>query len=503
MHWRPYKLLPLLCFVATIAHSARVEATTAKRKTELSGEAALQDFRVMQTILAQAHATAFAQIPKAPLPDLFAREKQVAIRDFISRVLRYYRGIQVDHTGLGFSPELIESLELKTAFFPFPLKFFRGRAYFDCAYREIPFGAELVAINNRPLPAILKRFAEITSIENDRGDSDDYRLSESFSLLYYIAEGPASRWELRLNAQNQTTEVIIDTTSSGSAAFVPRKSTELPYRTKPIYVMFNPQIRAAYLAINTFMPAGKDLDSIENWSEALFNFHREAARQNAENLVIDLRANRGGVMLFSAAAAAWFVEKRVEDKSRSRARVRMLPYREAVHAINSIAANETMLRETEQHLQSDFADKMLEGYFETRNLAARYLTLSPIPQAHRFRKIYILLSRATYSAAVNFARLVKIGNAKVVLVGEETGSPGDGHSAEIIVTYRLPNTGLLFEIPLVQVEFNPTAPGQEKGRGLKPDIISEDTVADFLSGRDVQLDLVSELMAQQQSNAEK
>lgn len=457
----------------------------------------------MQAIFAQAHATAFAQIPKTPLPDLFADKKHIAIRDFIARVLRYYRDLQVDHTGLGFSPELIESLNLKTALFPFPLKFFQGRAYFDCAYRDIPFGAELVAINGRTLPELLQHFAAITQIANPSGASDDYRLSENFSFLYYIAKGPSSRWELRLSNKGQTAEFIVDTSDGSGVAFVPRKSAELPYRTKPIYVMFNPQLRAAYLAINTFMPAGKDLDSIESWNEALFHFHREAAQQNAENLVIDLRANRGGVMLFSAAAAAWFVEQRVEDKSRSRARVRMLPYHEAVHAINSIAATETMLRETEQHLQTDFSDKMLHGYFDTRHPKARYLTLSPIPQAHRFRKIYILLSRATYSAAVNFARLVKLGNAKTVFVGEETGSPGDGHSAEIIVTYRLPNTGLLFEIPLVQVEFNPTTPGQEKGRGLKPDIASADTVFDFLSGRDTELDLVSELMAQQVTEKEK
>ena len=104
------------------------------------------------------------------------------------------------------------------------------------------------------------------------------------------------------------------------------------------------------------------------------------------------------------------------------------------------------------------------------------------------------MSRATYSAAVNFARLVKLGNANTIIVGEETGSPGDGHSAEILITYRLPHSGLLFEIPLVQVQFNPLLPGQEKSRGIKPDTVSIETPADFLSGRDAQLELVSEWM---------
>ncbi len=488
----------LLISFVTLLPGLKAETTVAgtadKHRGVLEIEAARQDFQIMQSIFSQAHATAFAQIPKPPLPDLFADKKNVTIRDFVTRVLAYYRGIRVDHTGLGFSPELIESLGLKTALFPFPLKFFRGRAYLDCAYQQIPFGAELVRINGQELREIFKRFNTVTSVLNDRGQSDDYRLGESFSFLYYMVEGPRSQWQLTLKVGESSREFTVDTGDGSGAAFVPRKSLEQPQYARPVYMMFNPQLKAAYLALNTFMPSGKDLDSIESWNNMLFTFHREAAERKAENLVIDLRVNRGGVMLFSAAAASWFVERRIDDKSKSRARSRVLPYREHIHAVNSMAVSEQIFLDTEKHLQTGFADKMSEGYFETRRSEARYLTLTPIEQAHRFQRIYILVSRATYSAAVNFARLVKLGHPQAVLVGEETGSPGDGHSAEILITYKLPNSGLLFEIPLVQVTFNPLVPKQEKGRGLMPDIVSVETPADFLAGRDAQLDAVSELM---------
>ncbi|HNM99039.1 MAG TPA: hypothetical protein PKG67_01250, partial [Turneriella sp.] len=154
---------------------AEVPVAAAKKSIgNLEAESARQDFRIMQSIFSQAHATAFAQIPKPPLPDLFKEKKIVSVRDFVTRILGYYRGIQVDHTGLGFSPELIESLGLKTALFPFPLKFFQGRAYFDCAYKEISFGAELLKINGQPLAEVFKRFNTFTSILNEQGKSDDY-----------------------------------------------------------------------------------------------------------------------------------------------------------------------------------------------------------------------------------------------------------------------------------------------------------------------------------------
>jgi C-terminal processing protease CtpA/Prc len=502
VRWRgkmPLKAASVLLFFSLIAllPGIKAEAPVAAGKARsglLEAESATQDFRIMQSIFSQAHATAFAQIPRPPLPNLFAGQKNVTIRDFLIRVLAYYRGIQVDHTGLGFSPELIESLGLKTALFPFPLKFFQGRAYFDCVYKEIPFGAELLKINGQSLPEIIQRFNAVTSVQNDRGDSDDYRLGESFSFLYYMVEGPRSDWRLTLKDGNANREVTVDTGDGSGVAFVPRKSMEQPNYAQPVYVRFNPQLKAAYLAINTFMPSGKELDSIESWNNMLFAFHREAAQRKVENLVIDLRVNRGGVMLFSAAAASWFIERRVDDKSRSRSRSRVLPYREHVHAVNSIAVSEPILLDTEKYLQTAFADKISEGYFETRKSEARYVTLNPVEQAHRFRRLFILVSRATYSAAVNFARLVKLGNAQTMLVGEETGSPGDGHSAEILITYKLPHSGLLFEIPLVQVLFNPLVPKQQKGRGLMPDIVSAETPADFVSGRDTQLEAVSAMM---------
>lgn len=486
---RALLFLSLLLFVqaAPPAHN---------RAAGISRDQAMRDFRAMQTIFAQAHATAFAQMPQGSVPDLFAGSKQVSIRDFVTRVLGYYRGIHVDHTGLGFSPDLVEDLGLKAALFPFPLRFFDGRAFFDCEYNNIGFGAELLQINGKSLADALAEMNAFVPLRNDAQQWDDHRLTESFSFLYFMAKGAVSKWTVGVKTGDQMRTVTVDTGDGSGAAFVPRKSAAEPSHAQPLYIMFNPQLKAAYLAINTFMPSGNQLDSIESWNNHLNMFHREADLKKSENLVIDLRANRGGVMLFSAAAATWFIEKPVEDKSRSSARSRLLPYPEFVQAINGMAATEPNLKGLEEHLQASFADKMTNGYFETRDATARYRSLKPIVQAHRFKKIFVLLSPATYSAAVNFARLIKLGNANVQLVGEETGSPGDGHSAEFIITYKLPESGLLFEIPLVRVKFDPTLPGQPQGRGLKPDISLRETAADFSSGRDGLLEAVSRMMTQ-------
>ena len=99
----------LFIIIIALLPGLKAETTAAKEGKQrgiLESDAAHEDFRIMQSIFSLAHATAFAQIPKPPLPDLFTGKKNVTIRDFVTRVLGYYRGIQVDHTGLGFSPEV-------------------------------------------------------------------------------------------------------------------------------------------------------------------------------------------------------------------------------------------------------------------------------------------------------------------------------------------------------------------------------------------------------------
>lgn len=97
-------------------------APAPNRRNGIAAALATADFKTMHTIFAQAHASAFKQVPAGESPDLFKDSGTVSIRDFVIRALRYYRDLKVDHTGLGFSPELINELGLRNALFPFPLK---------------------------------------------------------------------------------------------------------------------------------------------------------------------------------------------------------------------------------------------------------------------------------------------------------------------------------------------------------------------------------------------
>ena len=61
--------------------------------------------------------------------------------------------------------DLIDELNLKTALFPFPLRFFEGRAFFDCEFKGITFGSELTELNGKSLADAL---AELGNFDVDQ-----------------------------------------------------------------------------------------------------------------------------------------------------------------------------------------------------------------------------------------------------------------------------------------------------------------------------------------------
>jgi len=488
MVWRR---APLLALAFTI-----FAAPAPTRKNGIESAAAAADFRLMNAIFSQAHATAFKQIPKGDVPDIFKDAGRVSIRDFIARVLAYYRGIKVDHTQIGFSSELIEELGLGNTMFPFPLKFFDGNAHFDCEYHDIPFGSELTHINGRPMVEILRDINKVFGIQSVPGKWDDYRLEENFSFLYYIARGEEKEWSLSVRPPRAAAARVVNyrIREGGNAPRIQRASLSLSQYQQPLVTMYVPRAKSLYFAVNTFMPSMNQLDSFESWHNYLSLLHNEANARKPENLIIDLRQNKGGVMNFSAFAAQWFLENPLTDKSRNRIRTRMLPFREHIVGLNAENAEEMMLKRVEQHMQDFYSDKMQDGYFEVRNNDATKLELKPVRGAYKFRRIVVLMGPATYSAAVNFARLLKIGNPNVTLVGQETGSPGSGHAADILVTYRLPVTALLILVPLAQVDFFPLVNGQQQQRGLMPDIVVKDKADDFAQGRDTLIEHATQLL---------
>lgn len=484
---RPQLLCIALFFSAPFFALA---AKTPPLRADLTADAARRDFKIMNAIFARSHATAFKQIPAREAPDIFKDLETVSLGEFIGRILGYYGRIHVDHTMIGFSPELIEAHGLKARFFPLPLRFFGARAYLDTRYKNLPLGVEVTHINGKAMSDIVAGFTGFPRAASGVSDWDSYYLGEQFASWYFLTGNTAAPWKIGyLGPTSESTEFFsVDPPADGVP--LKRASTDRDYFKPVLHSMFLDEKKIAYFAINSFMPAGSPYNTLESWMQYFGQFNTESRRRGAKTLILDLRENRGGVMHLAAASAGWFTHTPITDLSESSVHTRLLPYREFAIAINGQRAKPADFDKLEKYLQTEFADTIQDGYFATRNADARHVRILPLNDAYRFDKIYILVSHTTYSAAVYFARLLKLAHPNVVLTGAETGSAGDGHSAETLVTYRLPESGILFDVPLARVRFAPLLPGQIPGKGLKADLPLADTLGDFRGRRDAVLEEV-------------
>ncbi|MGE5521836.1 MAG: peptidase S41, partial [Candidatus Dadabacteria bacterium] len=96
----------------------------------------------------------------------------------------------------------------------------------------------------------------------------------------------------------------------------------------------------------------------------------------------------------------------------------------------------------------------------------------------------------TFSAATLFTKaLIKQDN--VTVVGEETGGGAYGNTAWLIPDITLPNSKVIFRLPLFRLVIDTTA---VKGRGVMPEVPVLPTVNDIKRNSDFKMEKAKELI---------
>jgi hypothetical protein len=104
-------------------------------------------------------------------------------------------------------------------------------------------------------------------------------------------------------------------------------------------------------------------------------------------------------------------------------------------------------------------------------------------------KIYVMINGGTFSASSIISSNLK-GSKRATFVGEETGGAYNGTVAGIMPTVKLPNSDIKITIGLLVVApFYKTA---VEGRGIFPDKEITPAIADYINGKDPELNWILE-----------
>lgn len=209
---------------------------------------------------------------------------------------------------------------------------------------------------------------------------------------------------------------------------------------------------------------------------------RELRKNQAKNLVIDLRINGGGDIINSVFLTKFLRNTpfKVADTAEAISK-NLAPYTRYIS--KGILNNIGLFFVT--HKEKD--GKYHFGYWERH-------TFKPKHRNHFNGNVYILTNGLTFSASSIFCSALK-GQDNIKLVGEETGGGWYGNSGIMIPDITLPNTKLRVRLPffrLVQYQHVPV-----KGTGVMPDVFVGPHWRDILNGVDTKIEKVKQLIQQQ------
>lgn len=297
-------------------------------------------------------------------------------------------------------------------------------------------------------------------------------IENNFAFAYYYFVDPSEVFTIQFKTPQGVTMQTISGLQLDTSYKYPLFPAE---RTPPFNFEILQDRKTAVLKITTFAYwiVGCDRKQYLNF----FNRSFAAIEANhIENLIIDVRANRGGdetvgaELLTYVAKINFFVFDYIKMKSLN------------FDYTNSLSSER-------QHASIRDYIKTDSGYFRFRDRSLEEFVIKK--KYHFDGKTFVLANGGSRSAASVFLTLVKTHSIGKIVGHESGGIFGevDGYNR---ITFTLPYSHFLVSYPIWTLKI--IAADENPLRGVMPDYDVEATISDLMAGKDSEMDYVMKII---------
>jgi C-terminal processing protease CtpA/Prc len=484
------KIILILCLFAATAvfNSCLVNNDALPAEHTISEKKAKEDFKTFTGILKKAHPALYAYTPQQVFErftdslykSISGSLSQRALYNMLSLVVEK---ISCSHTNVYLPAASVDAMNKLKYFFPYPVIVVDNKLLVNISGKELPRGTEIKAINNVPVPEILRSLAMYNSTDGMRNALRRRLVAGDFGYEYFLKYGPQNMFMTDCikpdSGARQSVEAVMPVTLEELNSRY--RDEKYYYDATDVDYDFYRETDAGYavMKIRTFEYSTYSKDrAFENFCENTFTLLRQSP--GIKTLVIDIRENSGGNysnchLLFSYLAAKPFHEyERVSTK------VKQLP-------------QEDLLEDDYGDISGDDLHNLVNEEFYKATNGKYYLADSVneliSPKLQRFAgTVFVVVNGEVNSAASYFASLVK-NSGRGKIIGEETRGGAYMHNGFSNVVYKLPNSKIEFAFSVANVVHS-FADKKDYGKGVVPDYIKPSTLEDFKKNEDSQLNFI-------------
>jgi hypothetical protein len=382
---------------------------------------------------------------------LYKVERPLNIKQTFVHYLNLTRAIQCGHTSIFVDERLIKPNNVNPKFLPTEVVLFDDKVYVSRNLSEnnlLTKGSEILAIEDIPIPKLLKNLSKYTFQNGDgsNADVDAYYFQRNFRRLLYLFFDEQDELTLKVRLDKGIKNLSVKTQPLAylremEAEQNPIKNTDF---YKNIYLSEN-TAKTSVLRIRSF--DGNEFEN-GNFRNEIQGIFRKIAEKQSKNLIIDVRNNAGGGLDYADEILKYLLKK---------------PYQRY-----QIASDSTVKAKKKRLSYNQFYDPINENIFKGN--------------------IYVLTNEGTFSTAVYLAAHLK-NQENVALIGTTCGGAANGSSAGEFTSFTLPNTQFTVSLPLLKINYNTTTELY-----LKPTFEVKQTYRDFLTGGDSIMDFAKTLI---------
>ncbi len=433
-----------------------------------------EDFQLLERCLREGHPALFRYTGNERIKELFdsiynSISRPMTEKEFHRFTARTVASIRCGHTQTRPSLDYSEFVKYRKFFLPVQTVFMGDQLVVLNSLQDSSLlrGAEILSFNGRSVREIAKTLMPLIEADGYIQTYKNKIFGQNFSELYNTYYENSDSFTLTVkNAKGDVEEKMIPGTSFSE--FNQLNVVKTPNQ----FSIIKPGI--GILKVGSFMDQpGLDF---KTWIRDTF---ATIEKGSVENLIVDLRDNRGGrddyaIYLYSFLARQRFA------------------YHTSLHASTD---NFSFLSHTDQ----DSSLNRTMQKITSRDSLGRFVLRDSHPTLGKHEtsqpsyggKVYFLINGNTFSAASDFAAICQ-QNQIGTFIGEETGGAAIGNTSNGDLLLTLPNSKIRITIPIFMI--TNAVYGAIPGRGVLPDYPVRYTTEDVAAMIDKDLNFTLDII---------